>query len=153
MIKLNIDIDSQIDPNNLDLEWREQPHMFSLYARKHAEAIKNKRLVKKQVTKELRDNWDKATQGSISATAMNAEIKINEEYIEAEYQCNVAEGDVNAMDQKKRALEGLIKLGGMEYFSMPRESRELSRQWDRAASHKEVSQKVSNALNKPRRTV
>ena len=125
--------------------------MFSLYARKHAEAIKKRREAKREIFEELRNDWDKKW-GSFSSSAITSKMKEDQRYIDTSEQETYWAGCVQAMDQKKRALEALVKLGSMEYFSMPRESRELNRQFDKAITHKEVSEKVSKALNKPRRT-
>lgn len=136
-IELDIDTDSSIDPNNLDLEWREQSHLFSLYAREHSKKIKIKKEVFGRLYREYKEDWDTSQDGKFSESAIRNKVESSEEYIEAEYEVQLWEGNVKAMDMKKYALQDLVKLAGMNFFSVPKEPRQLNRVFEKRIAKEE----------------
>ena len=153
MVSLDdIKIDSRIDPNNLDLEWREQPHLFQKYTQTHAKALKMKDKIYAQLDREYR-LIGKDSHKPISETGIKAMIDTNTAYIKACYLANRWAGCVKAMDQKRIALENLVKLGCLNYFSMPREARPLDREFFKKAESEEVKDRIKTQLtlvhNKP----
>ena len=121
-----------IDPNELDQEWLNQPRHFYRYAkmleklRKTHEQLKAKfKLVAATCGKEIRQDAQKKKQKPTEAAIINAML-LMEEYqeaekavIEASYQVGVYEAVVKSLAQRKDALENLVRLHGQNYFSKP----------------------------------
>jgi len=148
--ELNIDIDSKIDPDNLDQEWKQQPHLFHLYAVEHAKRIKEKRETDNRLRREIIDNWDGPK--AISESTLTNEVKSHPDMVEAEYQENIWSSYVKAMEMKKAAMENLVKLGTMDYFSIPTASgRQLNREWSKQIEEERVRDKIRDGLNEGRK--
>ncbi len=159
-MELNIKEDSKISPNDLDLEWREQAHLFGLYAKAHAEAINNLAKVRQKLDDEYRSSWDDEKEygwndswGKSSESAIKARIEASDSFIEAEHQVTLLAGCVKTMEHKKVALENLVKLAGMDYFSTPSNPKDLSRtsRFEERATSEEVKSRVHKKLNGIRR--
>jgi len=154
-INLDIDTDSSIDPNNLDLEWREQSHLFSLYAREYANKIKVKKETFGRLYREFKENWNDRIDGKFSESAIRNKIDSSPDYIQAEYEVIVWENNVKAMDMKKYALQDLTKLAGMNFFSIPQEPRSLDRVFEKRIikeqekmKEQEVRERIKNKMRR-----
>lgn len=129
----------EIDHNALDLEWIEQPKNFLLIS---TELADEKKLLEKlklradvtesEVAKNVRDNPDKyglskVTEAGIkSAVAGSDEMKkALQRIIDKKHDVDILQSAVTAMDHRKRALENLVTLHGQQYFSSPKEPRDL----------------------------
>src|SRR5690606_16947381 len=51
--------------------------------------------------------------------------KMNE-YLEAEYEVNMLQGALQAVQQRKDALENMVRLLGLQYFAGPRAPRDIN---------------------------
>jgi len=131
--------DLAIDPDALDVEWLQQPQLFFRYAREQAEAKARADEAKERldVTRaELDTTVRSAYQDAgvkFTEAVVSAAIIVHPEYKEAmaEYMtltadANLLSSAVRAMDQRKSALENLVRLHGQEYFAGPKEPRDLS---------------------------
>jgi hypothetical protein len=132
--------DIEIDETALDVEWIEQPRLMAKYCQMKASAQKDLDyakehldVVRARVDKMIRDDPDafglaKVTEGTVSAAILMHDDyrKANDEYIGAKYDYNIAEGVVRAFDQRKSALENLVRLHGQSYFAGPSVPRNLS---------------------------
>jgi hypothetical protein len=124
----------EIDQDSLDEEWMSQPELFFKYSTKEAryekeldEAKSEFDVVKAELDKRLRANPDKYGIKRISENAIEhamireAKFQDAEQAVhDAKYKYNIARAARIALDQRKFALESLVKLHGMNYFSNPR---------------------------------
>jgi len=124
-----------IDADALDVEWLHQPQLFIKYGEacvsaelKYDKAKEYLEFIKADLDSEIRSNPvihtqsdKKPTEGRISSL-----ILINEKYKEALTEYNKAKKQfkilsiaLKAFDQRKYALENLVRLHGQSYFSSP----------------------------------
>lgn len=149
---MSYDDDIVIDETALDVEWLEQPRMMLKYAKLVAKAqydldlAKEERdSVKARLDKRIREDPEGhgvvagsrgVTEGSIAAAVqVHPEYdKVNQAYMSSVYEHNVASGVVRAFDQRKSALENLVRLHGQQYFAGPSVPRDLSEERKRRDS-------------------
>jgi len=150
MAELNFEQDVAIDLDNLHEEWRFQAHKRKAYADEVAFLEKQfkqqtklidvkKSLVKKEesrTTIAIKTVNPKATIQQIDAeitlsedkelkTAISILSDEEDKKIDMEYDLNMAKNALRAMDDKKQALENEVVLWSRDYFSTPREKREI----------------------------
>ena len=138
-MSLDFDTDVGIDPDSLDIEWLRQATLYMRYA---TEAARRDAIVKRakeslevadaQIDREVRRSADKRlTEAQVSAavTLDARHQQAAEELTEALYQYNIVAAAVRAMDNKRSALENLVKLYAGSYFAGPREPRNLSEEY------------------------
>lgn len=173
----DIELDKQIDPDQLDVEWLDQSNLFYKYSSALNEAIANREdskllverkkkeldTLKSELELEIRkdpDSFDleKVTESSVKAAILASDDhkKLLEEYFEASEEYNSALKEVNdlftcvnTMQEKKTALENLVRLLGQQYFSTPMVPRDLPTEYQRRKQEKEQTKK--NSRNKVRR--
>lgn len=123
----------EIDVENLDEEWMMQPKVFLKYSLKSVDARETFERAKAKldvVKAELdlmirRDpatfDLEKITESAITNTILlQPEYKeAQEEVHAAQHAYNVLQATVQALDHRKRALENLVDLHGMQYFAEP----------------------------------
>jgi len=97
--------DLAIDSQALDVEWLEQPQLLMRYSIASAPNIE-------AFYREHQDHID-----------------AKDELIESEYQAAVIRSAVFAFNQRKVALEELVRLHGMQYFAGPKAPRDLNKEW------------------------
>ena len=128
--------DLQIDMNSLETEWEKQPVLYMEYAEQLAEANRE-RDYKKQVLEIVTAELDKKARtdysieqelGKLTEKAINSWIIIQDEYRQAQFELTESKHEaailsaaVSAIEQKKSALENLVKLWAAGYYSTPRE--------------------------------
>jgi len=148
--------DVNIDPNSLDVEWLEQPNLMLKYGRIAAQtkmdmdkAKERLEVVKAELDKDIRLNPEKygiskLTEGVVASTIfLQPEYKeVSEAYIEASYEFNMARYAVQAISDRKDALENLVKLHGMQYFAGPSAPRDLSKEWEAKQKQKKADSKI-----------
>ncbi len=148
--------DMNIDPNSLDVEWLEQPNLMIKYGRVAAQtkldmdkAKEKLEVVKAELDKDIRLNPEKygiikLTEGVVTSTILlQPEYKeASEAYIEASYEANMARYAVQAISDRKDALENLVKLHGMQYFAGPSVPRDLSKEWEAKQKQKKADSKI-----------
>jgi len=138
---MNYEKDIIIDESALDLEWLNQPSLFMKYAKNAAKAQmeldhakQSLDIAKAEADKEIRENPEKfdlvkATEVAIANTILiHPQYKeAYDAYLEAKYECEMARSAVTAFDQRKNALEYLVKLLGQNYFAGPALPRNISK--------------------------
>lgn len=126
--------DFQIDPHALDVEWLRQPELYHIYAGKLADAKRNLEELKHEqdrVEAELqiaiRDNPDdyglpKVTEAVVAAAVKDlpAYQRAQKAVVIAKHIVDLLQADCTALDHKRKALENLVTLHGLDYFSEPR---------------------------------
>ncbi len=155
---MNYEQDIQIDESALDVEWLEQARKMMVYTRKQAETQRDEELAREayelleaELDKKIRTSPSQYGIEKITESAVKSAIATDEEYIEAKqahieakFQNNIAKGAVKAFEQRKEALENLVRLNGQNYFAGPKVPRDLS--WEReqkvSSSNKTVASKM-----------
>ena len=153
MDKPNLDYerDIQIDHNALDVEWVRQSELMYRYT-KHAaqtratmdEAKERLDVVKARLDAAIRENPPKyGLDGRVTEAAIQNAILLQREYEEASheyaetrYENDIAQGAVRAIDQRKTALENLVRLLGMSYFAGPQAPRDLDVEFEQSLRRK-----------------
>ena len=150
----------KINKFHLDEEWLGQPSLFYTFAEELAEAqrvydkLKEKlEIVKAElsiaiVKKPSNFGLHKTTQALIESTLLlNDEYKeALEEVREAKYNVSVLQSAVKALEQRKSALENLVKLHGQSYYAEPQVQSE-----EQAESVKEIKKSSARERVKRRR--
>jgi len=148
MTELNFERDVAIDLDDLHMEWAHHAHKRRAYAdevaflekqaKQQVKLIDVKRAKLKEETGKLvlriKESEPKMTVQQVDATiAGHAQLKPFEKdlsdaqnaMIDMEYDLNMAKNALKAMDDKKQALENEVVLWSRDYFSTPREKREI----------------------------
>ena len=146
--------DIQIDPDALDVAWLEQADLFYKYSEQLNRAMSTKNelklileIKKEEVDKvkarldlDIRKNPEAYDLTKISEAAVSSAILVCSDYVEVQSEMNdlkqefnEAQDEVNqlyscvhAMEQRKVALENLVRLLNQQYFSTPESPRNLS---------------------------
>jgi hypothetical protein len=142
---LDFEQDIEIDPNALDVEWMQQPHLTAKYgeALAHARAETDRakerlEVVKAEVDRDVRENPReytgsdrKPTEGAIANIVIeNGRVREAEAYyIERRELQNLLYAITQAIDAKKSSLENMVRLMGMQYFAGPKEPRDLGKEY------------------------
>ena len=156
--------DVSIDENSLDLEWLEQPELMMRYIR-HAAEEERKRDSKKEeldfriaeLDKQVRNNpgeFDlaKATDSSVDQAIKRDEVyqKLSKGLVEAKYEARVARGAVQAIQDKKEALQELDRLHQLGWFPGPKSPRSISEIRKKKADEKQSNQTVAKNTKRKR---
>ena len=151
--------DLTIDESALDVEWLQQARLMMQYGRYCSEcklemdkAKEHLEVTKAELDKDIRTNPDsfdlaKITEGVVSNTIIlqPEHQEALDAYLNAKYEFDMALNAVRAIDQKKAALENLVRLHGQQYFAGPSVPRDLSKEWEakeqQATSNSKVKMK------------
>ena len=135
----------EIDPEALDVEWINQPMLFMKYARNEAEmgealdkAIENVKIIRSELIKEAHETLPKATGPVVESYYRDHKDhkEAKEAVITAQFNYNIARSAVFAFNQRKVALENLVRLHGQSYFAGPSEPRDLPAEASRVRESK-----------------
>lgn len=157
MKETDYDEDIRIDEMALDVEWLEQANLMRKYTQIAADTKRDAAAAKEYVDwvkasldKDIRANPDSFGIDKINNDVVNATILLQQQYQDAatayndaRYEQDVASGVVSAFEQRKTALENLVKLLGQSYFAGPVTPRDLSREYVERAERKHSNAKVS----------
>ena len=157
MSDYNKDLD--IDPNSLDLEWLLQPKLFFKYSAELTDARRDSAFTaeKLEVTKAEADKRvrlqfvdQKVTVDQIrAAVQQDVEVqKIAREVIEAEHKVNMLQAAVRSFDQRKDALENLVRLHGQNYFAGPTVPHNIGREFRKQVDAKGHEQSRDAAVER-----
>lgn len=130
----------RIDEDALDLEWLDQPKHFIQIAKEAADAQFELDQAKArydvlcaELDMKIRNNpaafkIEKITEGAVAAALRltdehkDALLELNE----AKRDASILQGAVKAFEQRKVALENMVRLHGQSYFAGPKIPRNLS---------------------------
>jgi hypothetical protein len=131
-MRYNYEKEILIDQGRLDESWLDQPGLVLKYGMALAEAKAEEDGLKEsagliRARAEIRhrrimeENGEKVTDAVIKATVAKDKgvVQANQELLSATKKVRILEVAVKAFDQRKSALENLVKLFGMQYFSEP----------------------------------
>ena len=154
--------DLEIDHNNLDIEFIEQPTKFAYYAEQTANAklVFEKSKERFEVAKamaELRirselelENGKKPTESVVAAHLVLDDnfSKARQEHNDDAHTYNLISISVKAFEHRKVSLENLVKLLGMNYFSSPEAPRDIDHEFENRATRKKANANASSAKKK-----
>ena len=160
----NYEKDVSIDSDALDVEWLGQPGLIFKYSKKSAEVqqeLSNAKealeLTKATLDKKIRSNpekygIEKITETVVSNTIISQEDfkEANQVYQEAQFEVNILRGVMDALNNKKSALENLVKLHGQNYFAGPSVPRDLTKEWEQREKQNEVNSGIANKMKSRR---
>ena len=149
--------DIRIDEQALDTEWIDQPALVLTYgsnAAKHEflmdKAKERINIVKAEMDSAIRKNPEKYGIEKITESAITAVIatdtemqKVNMEFLDAKYEYSMSIAAVRALQDKKSALENLVRLHGQSYFAGPSVPRDLSSEYAKKHSQSETNEKIA----------
>ena len=147
------DFSVDIDPYRLDEEWVKQPKLYHVYAEKAADArqalddAKNElEVVRASLYKEISAFPDKFGLSKTTEAAINNAMTVSDEYqqatqavINAKHTVAVVEAAVQALDQRKKALEKLVDLHIADYYSKPRATKGEAAEYISESTRRPVS--------------
>jgi len=159
MDERNYEQDISIDVNSLDLEWNQQAFIFGYYSKQLAKAIRNVNRVweklkirRSELIQECRENDPKA-----SAPVMEAYYRTNEDHqklkqdlFDAEYERDILQNAVYALNHKKAALEKLVILHGQSYFAGPVIPNDINRTWEKQATPEKLEERKEKRAKRKR---
>jgi len=163
---MNYEKDIQIDNQALDVEWLNQASLTFSYTKHAAEMRKaldlqreKLNVVKAELDSDIRSSPEvydivKITENAVQA-AITQTSKYQEAYnifLEHKYDLDIADGAVRALQDKKAALENLVRLHGASYFAGPSIPRDLSKEWEQKEEQKEVNRNIGKGMRRTRGT-
>ena len=165
-MKQDYENDIQIDESGLDIEWLRQPKLMFFYAKMVAELRRTLdrrkerlNIVRAELDKKIRQNPLDFAIDKITETAVGNTILIQEEYKEASadiidcnYELSIAQAAVSALNDKRSALENLVKLYGQQYFAGPSVPRNITKEWEQKEKQKQANVKIGENLTRRRKT-
>ncbi len=154
--ELDYETDVQIDPTALDVAWLEQAELMGKYAGYAATAKKavddaKERLDvgKAEIEMQVRGDPERFGLSKVTEAGVQSTILLQPNYQQLvqtynteKYEYEVAMAAVRAIDQRKTALENLVKLLGVSYFAGPKAPRDLYQEQLQHTAQQRTDQKV-----------
>lgn len=145
-----------IDENALDLEWRRQPELVFKYALKlgtarldHDSSKSYVDAIKAEIAREVRNDPTDFGISKLTEAQVKEVVESEERVLEAIEATNAARNKVEvltaaltALEHKKRALQGLVELHAMGYFSEPKARKPVDRDYLEEEQQKRATKKV-----------
>jgi hypothetical protein len=162
-MKMNYEDDIRIDPSALDVEWLGQAELMIKYTRNAAQARMELDqakqaldIIRAGLDKDIRElpkqyGIEKVTDKAVESTiiTLTEYQEAFQEYLDTKYEADMAQGSVQAFQQRKDALQELVRLHGQSYFAGPSIPRDLV--WEQEAFKKKTNAGIASKLNKSRR--
>ncbi len=163
---MDYEADIAIDETALDIEWLDQPRLMLKYC-KHAararrimdrtkEALE---VCKAQVDKHVRTDPEKFGIMKLTEATVQGAILLHEDYIDAmskyidtKYEYEVASLALRSFEQRKSALENLVRLHGMSYFAGPTSPRNLNIERTKKEHSAQMTKQANQAVKIGRTT-
>ncbi len=147
--------DIRIDESALDVEWLNQPELMYKYAAHAAEmkkevdeAKERMEVMRATLDADIRKNPEAYGMTKVTESAIGGAITIQpnyqsavDAYNAAQYEFGIASAAVRAVDQRKTALENLVRLLTASYFAGPQAPRDLAQEWRKRQEEEEQRQK------------
>ncbi len=130
--------DIKINPDALDVEWLRQPELYMKYCeaaanakRAAATAMEKIKVIRSQLIKEAREEGLAKNAGQEEAYYRDhvSHKRAKAEWIEKEHVAAILHSAVFAFNQRKDALENLVRLAGQGYFATPEVPRDLPHEY------------------------
>ena len=165
-MKQDYENDIHIDESGLDVEWLRQPKLMFFYAKMVAELRRTLdrrkerlNIVKAELDKKIRQNpadfdIERITETAVSNTILTQEAykEASADIIDTNYELSIAQAAVSALNDKRTALENLVRLYGQQYFAGPSVPRNITKEWEQREKQKQANTKIGETLVRRRRT-
>ncbi len=165
-MKQDYENDIQIDESGLDVEWLRQPKLMFFYAKMVAELRRTLdrrkerlNIVKAELDRKIRQNpadfdIEKITETAVSNTILTQEAykEASADIIDTNYELSIAQAACSALNDKRTALENLVRLYGQQYFAGPSVPRNITKEWEQREKQKQANTKIGETLVRRRRT-
>lgn len=164
---MNYETDIRIDETALDVEWLEQASLAMKYGKIYAiakrrltEVDEKIKVIRAELIKRANEDpkrcckKDKPNAADIEAYYRNHERhkKAKEEWIEAQYELDMAEIAKNEISfTRKAALENMVKLYVANYFAGPNMPRDITAEREKAERQRRVDSGVANKLSRKKK--
>ena len=159
---MNYEVDIKLDDTALDVEWLEQPALMMKYSRHCAQmefeydkAKEALDLTKAELDFDIRSSpshydINKITESVVFNTIMMSKRfnEANDTMLKAKFEFNIAKNALKAFEQRKEALENMVRLHGQNYFAGPKIPRDLT--WERKQKQKIRDAGVASKLTRKR---
>lgn len=159
---INYEKDIEIDGEALDKEWLRQAPLMMKYcrisaqARMELDAAKEMLdVVKAGLDKAIRENPEKYDIVKVTEVVISNTIIVQGSYTEAygrylqvKYEADMASGAVRAIEQRKDALENLVRLYNGQYFAGPKVPLNINREWVEEEKETRVNAGVAQRLRR-----
>jgi hypothetical protein len=160
---MNYEADIKIEEGCLDIEWLEQPMKMLQYGKHAAEMKRNLdrakeklELVRAELDNEIRSNPNKFGLEKVTDKAIDATIPLQErfkkassDYLDVRFESDVAFAAVKAFEQRKDALENLVRLHGQQYFAGPKVPRDLPSEMEqRRSKTREINRRIGSTISR-----
>ena len=160
---MNYEKDMYIDEDALDLEWLEQPALMRKYSRTLAdlehendEAKEELELIRAELDRDIRKDPEEFDVVKITETVIQNTIIMQERYkkglekfLSTKHEMKTARGVISSIEQRKSALENLVKLHGQNYFAGPAIPRDLRE--ERELKEKEIQKNIGEKLKRTKK--
>ena len=132
---MNYEKEIVIDEYNLDKEWKKQSQNYMTISKEYVQADteakrakENLEVIKAEIYLSIRKRMEEKGE-KITETIIESKTKIHpdyrkkmENYLNESHAAQILKAAVQAFDQKKSALENLVKLKLAGYYSEPKDS-------------------------------
>lgn len=160
--EINYEAELEIDPDALDVEWLEQAARYMRWSKLSADARSKRDRAKEAlevtvatVAMKIRAKPEtfglvKVTEGGIQELiTVDEDVRAaKENLLAAQHETDIMFAAVSSFEQRKSALENLVKLAGQGYFSTPQVPRDLPAA---AAAHRKDAHAATAEVIKNRR--
>jgi len=163
---MNYEKDIAIDDEALDIEWLEQPTLMLKYGKHQAQTQKNLDDAEEQLDYTVSELDSKIRQTpsrfgipkdtKITEAVIKAAVlmqpsykKCQESVIEKRFENNTAKNALKAFEQRKEALENLVKPYGQNYFAGPKMPRDIHEEREQRKEQQDSTNKrISSGLKR-----
>lgn len=155
--EFDFDADLEIDKNALDKEWLDHPRRHMKYSKAFAVANRRRALAEERM-KTIRSevvNKAEGTPAAKNAATLEAFFRTNPAYkrakrelIDAQFEADLLNGAVFAMQSRSKSLENLVKLYGSDYFSSPKEPDQGSAERISSVKQDSARNRIRGSLNR-----
>lgn len=156
--------DLAIDANRLEEEWLDQPSRFWKYSEQAAQARtrweaakRHTKTLRATIESQIRQNPEAFCLTKVTEAAISAALEQHKYILEAvedeeaaRYEMDMLYVAKDAMEQRRDALNNLVRLHGQNYFAkpfVPSSEQGGSGQWDEQIA-KKADEKVQRSLKK-----
>lgn len=153
--------DVEINPNQLDVEWLRQPALYQKYSEACAEANddlkraeQRMKVIRSELILEASERGEDVLGKGVKPTGPTIEAyyrnhkehqDAKEEYFKAAKRAEMLTNALFALQQKKVALENLVRLLTSNYFASPSVPRDLSAEWGKTVEQTKGDQQAEVA--------
>ena len=165
----DLEADLAIDKHSLEREWLHQPQLYIKYAMASAyfakvasEEAEKVKVLQANLEADAAEDPEACLGEGVKATADRIKgyavshpemAKAKQDAIDAKWHADMALSAVFSMQQRKDALEQLVRLQGMEPNSSPQAKDSYSREMEVKSTQRAATDAVKNkGLRQPRRT-